>query len=155
MEQGYTLVGISASEYQAVSDGQKLIQCRVPNYYYKLDIVGTVFFIDSNSDSLAFLLEELRSSRLLLLALDDRLYIFSTETGKINLTVRTFHQIINYKISEEFIFVFTEKMMLSILINNCVFHSSHMFSDTITDIQVQKRSVTVKCFDGRTFNLHL
>jgi len=151
----FVISEITIGEYLTSKGCHKVIECLVPNYYYRLEIGDSSFVIDSNNDLTNFILKEATETNELIFASEDRLYIFSLKTGQIKLAIKTFDPIVECKLITGFILVFTEKMMFKILSTNTILHSVQTFSDIIEDIKIEGRNLIVNCFDGSIYKIVL
>jgi hypothetical protein len=91
---------------------QKIISSAVSNYFYKLTINDSEFFIDSTSSKSTFIIEEIRNNDLVF-GSEDRFYVFSLVTGQIKLAMRTFDPILEFRFTDDFFLLFTEKELFS------------------------------------------
>jgi hypothetical protein len=146
---------ISESDYLMAKGSQKIINGLEVNFYYKLTININEFFIDSNGDISRFIIEIINDSDDLLFSVDDRIYIFSLNSGQIKFAMRSFEPVTQFRIVNDFLLIFSEKTLYKITRKDFILYSMETFSDHIENIQIENKNLTIICFDGNIFKIRI
>lgn len=121
------------------------------NFYYKLSFSNThEYFFSSGFSQNEFTILKLNSDTLF--CADNKIYIFNNQ-GKILLCVTVFEPIRQYKLVENNIYLFSERISYEFSLENYSINELKWYSDVIIKIEVINNEIHVTCFDNSIYVL--
>lgn len=148
MNTKFSITEVTLREYQNSNPTQKLLESDLPQYFYRINIGNGEYFLNANEEKSRFTVQEVNDGDHLILGSEDRVYIFSLNSGVVKVALRTFDPILAVRILNRHFLIFTEKLMMTFVTKDLLLRSTHMFPDLIEQITINDREVTVVCFEN-------
>jgi hypothetical protein len=145
---------IDYSHYNLSANNTRLMNVLVPNYFYHLEVGDFVgYYFDSNSLIDDIIVEVFPNMERIVLLSEQRLYLFSTETGNITMALRLWAPEIQLIPISDFIIIITEREVYKIDIRNSIVHSLLSLSDTFIKYALEGNTLTVYTYDDKSINM--